>query len=302
MLCARPLLVAALLLSLITSAGGNLAELLNKKHRDRWGADLVVVVTWHRQPLDWLAVFPPNRTRFVLYIKGEHKWCEHDIPAAVRPSVVYCERLHNAGGREGHTIVHFVVTHYHSLPRLVFFLQDDLTLRHEIETWARMSDDQYAAWLDEAEAHPFSSTAMCLCHIALEPMWLPDLPDGTPRYAGYERLRDFMVLFLDHNVTAEWTAIRWATHAEFIVPGKLIRRRPRLLFQLILQLVNGTMPVSHDDWAPDTQLVYKGMQLLYLAHMFERLFFAIFDPDYQPNHEHYAYTSPSGRPALKQLR
>ena len=247
--------------------------------------------------------------RFVLYIKGGHKRCPEDVPEAVRPYVHSCVLTQNSGGREAHTIALFTVTHYYAMPRMTWFLQDDSTKGPHIERLAAMSDAAYAAWMALAERHMFGSPEMCLCDITVEPSWRPtenctvEEPEPFPEfpcrlvdgglyhrqfYGQYDNLKEFMQLFLGHNASAaNWTSIRWPDRAEFAVPARRVRSRPLLLYQLVLALNTGEHPAHHDDFAPDTALVFRGLQLNYLAQMFERLWFAVFDPFYQPSNEPY---------------
>jgi hypothetical protein len=261
-------------------------------HR-RWGADLVVVVTWHNKSLEWLAErYPLNHTRFMLYVKGDLRSCNTDIPAVLEPAVVGCHHMHNAGGRESHTIAHFAASHYASLPRLTSFVQDDGL--HALSLPPDMSEAAFRDWVALAESRPFSSREACLCDVVEETFWTQD------RYYWYEPMRWFIDTFLDFDVAAaNWTAVRWPTSANLVVPRAAVRSRPRALYALIEQMFNGTLPASRDDIARNTRLVYQMQQpsqmygMYLMGHVFERLWFAIFDVNYSPHQADYDTRPPA---------
>ncbi len=128
-----------------------------------------------------------------------------------------------------------------------------------------------------AERDPFGSREHCLCDIALEQNWIPG---GS--YGSYGTIRLFMETLL--NVDPEGlTSIRWPAAAEFMVPAWAIRARPLTLWRVFLLLLNGTTPEPDANGVPmdvitqDTVLVYDRLAMLHLAHVFERLWFAVLD-------------------------
>ena len=101
---------------------------------------------------------------------------------------------------------------------------------------------------------------------------------------------------------ANWTAVRWPGAANLVVPRAAIRSRPRALYALIEAMFNGTSPARHDDIAPDTRLVYQLQRgawphtmygMVPMAHVFERLWFAIFDVHYSPHQANYDARAPA---------
>ena len=265
-----------------------------------------MVVTWHNKSIDWLAErFPLNHTRFVLYSKGGLRSCYTDIPEALAPAVVGCHETHNAGGREAHSMAEFITSNYDLLPRLTYFTQDDAHMSHAtMPLPADMNTAAFQEWAAHAEARPFSTRETCLCSIIVEPIWT------LQQYGSrlYVPMRWFMEAFLDIDVAAaNWTAVRWPSGANLVVPGAAIRSRPRALYALIQQLFNGTEPALVDNLAPDTALVFQNqvsrqqVGMMPMAHVFERLWFAIFDVRYSPRQADYDAGSPA-RPLARKAR
>ena len=128
-----------------------------------------------------------------MYIKGAERTCA-DIPADVAPSVALCEVTHNAAGREAHTMTHFILRFYATLPRVSIFAQGDaLHLMHHsrLRGLHRLrSAAALASWVAAVEAAPlFSDEVTCLCSTIVEDWWNPcpevaPFPEGTPRCYG----------------------------------------------------------------------------------------------------------------------
>ena len=99
-----------------------------------------------------------------------------------------------------------------------------------------------------------------------------------------------METFLDVSVEAyNLTAVRWPANGHFMAPSWMARTRPLTFWRMVLQLFNGTTPeerdangVPRDITTPDTMLVHNRLAMLHLAHVFERLWFAVFDRRYAP--------------------
>jgi len=324
MRCAALLLLA--LASLLPAAGsvqrhsglGHTAlEERRQAARRQWGGvDLVVVVTWFNQALDWLVPedqappFPLPYTRFVLYNKGGPKSCETDVPQRLRPYVLQCERLHNAGGREAHSIALFVTRHYRALPRLVFFSHDDTRAAHlpraagiDVLGYPTPNPEAWAAWVELAESKPFTCRELCLCDLEYEQGWAPET------YGWWGGQTWFMGAFLEMDAVARnWTSVRWPAKATLLVPAVAIRRRPVTVYSVILQLLNGTSPYAIPEIArqcqphqggqgelrcefaltPDTRLVHDKRAMVDMAHVFERTWLAIFDREYSPDPARYS--------------
>ena len=145
----------------------------------RWGgAPIVVVITQRNASLDWVAKqLPLHRVKVVVYIKGDLRTCA-GLPAPLLTSgaLAACHAVHNAGGREAHSMVQFVVDNYRRLPRFVYFAQDDGGDPRRMDALMahnNTSDEEFDAWLDAAEREPFNSTKHCLCDIVLERDWYP---------------------------------------------------------------------------------------------------------------------------------
>jgi hypothetical protein len=263
--------------------------------RRHWQADLVVVVTWHNKSIGWLAErFPLNHTRFVLFSKGL-KSCDADIPASVAPFVAACHAMHNAGGRDAHTLASFIVSYYDNLPRLTFFVQDDMAEHKTVGLRGIKDTTSFETWASLAEAAPFTHLHTCLCSIVIEPTWTLE------RYGPelYNPMRWFMERFLGMDVAASnWTAVRWPANADLVVPASAIRSRPKELYMFILLIFNGTSPANgqHGSIAADTTVVVQAplrdrgnlVGMLPMAHVFERLWFAVFDAErYSPSQADY---------------
>ncbi len=178
-------------------------------------------------------------------------------------------------------MAHFIVHNWHFLPRMTYFVQDDMNANDDRVAHLRNYEGGFEAWLDKAEAAPFSTTPLCLCYVAFErDMWT------LKEYGYYGTMRWFMDTFLGFNVSSSnWTSVRWLSEAQLVVPKYAIRSRPLTVYQVILQLVSGTFdkpPLNDDELAKDTMLVHANLPMLRWAHIFERLWLPIFDPRYSP--------------------
>jgi hypothetical protein len=256
----------------------------------RWGAELVVLVTWHSAELEPFAqLFPLTRTRFVLYIKGELKRCATDVPPILALYVVACDELANAVGREAHSMALFVSRHYDELPRLLLTMQDD-DIRGGILRAERLQplqalmgeedDDAWRAWVRGVEEAPFTPVT-CLCLMVME-----RFPEG---YMDMYRVPMTWLLetFLGHNITS-WATLRTANEAMLLVPGAEAVRRDRSLYTMLVELTQGVLPTGHAADVFDTPATLAwtygrgGVPAggLMWAHVLERLWLIIFDAQY----------------------
>ena len=257
----------------------------------RWGgAPVVVVITQRNASLDWVAEqLPMQRVKVVVYIKGDVRTCA-SLPAKLLTSgaLTACYSVHNAGGREAHSMAQFVVDHYRRLPRFVYFAQDDGGDPKRMEGLSahkNSSDAEFEAWLDAAERDPFGSTEHCLCNIVLERgNWRPG---GS--YGPYGTILWFMENLLDvYTLAYNLTSLRWPSNAQLLAPGWAIRTRSLATWRVFLLLLNGTTPELDPNGAPknivtpETRLVHDGLAMLHLAHTFERIWFAVLDRAYAP--------------------
>lgn len=92
---------------------------------------------------------------------------------------------------------------------------------------------------------------------------------------------------------------RYPLGADLLVPARSVLARPRLLFSLLTDLLSGSADgeaegVAGRATARDVPLLvamdapgYDRLTMLHLAHLLERLWFAIFDPDYSPHQAVY---------------
>jgi hypothetical protein len=278
----------------------------------------VVVVTWHSSPIDWLAALPASRVQVALYLKHENRSCDADVPLAVRPLLAFCAATPNAGGREAHTAALFITQFYDTLPQVVFFAHDDCVREDEeingpddpriaaasgacgVLKLALWDGAATRAWVAAHVAHPrdaFASSDSCLCNINHEGAFAAcplaaKVPAGVCYGEGYLPMAWLLRTFLGHETPEAWQHIRWPSRAQLAVPGTLIRRRPRLLYVLLRELLAA-------DWADESRErtadeapallhvlspgpVHKRWSSLQWAHSLERLWFAVFDPSYTP--------------------
>ncbi len=108
-----------------------------------------------------------------------------------------------------------------------------------------------------------------------------------------------METFLEMPHAGSWPAVRWAEAAQLAVPWWALRSRPRAVYAVALQLLNGTRLPLEDGSIPaeggtnaeqyatpllhrSVQLHHRGWSVHEWAHVFERLWLAVFDVDYTP--------------------
>ena len=249
-----------------------------------WRSDLVVVVTWFERDLEMaLSTFPfETGATFALMVKGTHKSCE-SIPAFLAPHVVLCAQLENAEGRDSHTISEFLRAHYHRLPRLMYFIQDDSKPRAEIEHIPRGNASAFGEWVAGTEADPFAKSSSCLCNINLERWTSPDEND-VGGYGGlYHPMQYILETFLEWNISESGiTALRWPGACSFMLSARAVRKKPRMFYTLLSELLRGgSERYNILRLCPDIRGVKFCRAAQDLAHVVERLWFAMLDDRYE---------------------
>ena len=243
--------------------------------------------------------------RLAIYVKGNKRRCV-DVPAALHKAVALCREVHNAAGREAHTIALFALQWYDALPRIAIFAQDDAPPPRHRSQLLRLSGHgpaEMARWTEEAERHPFTGPDTCLCRVIVEDWWRPcpsevPFPKDMPRCYGdtYWPMRWFMETLLDFPHAGEaWQHARWPEAAQLVVPAWAIRSRPKAVYAVAYALLNGSRmdgvegPEGVNADAYDPPLLYRSAELgrrpwspHEWAHVFERLWFAVFDARYDP--------------------
>ena len=244
-----------------------------------WQADLVVVVSWFNKDIDWLSVYPASRVVFAVWAKGNIKRCS-DFPDALKPQLRFCKDDNNAGGREAYVIADFCLRFYDQLPRYALFTQDDTGANPSHDLVPGMSDAEWSSWLRRAEHVPFSNSQNCLCAIIHEHTWF-----NSSTYSWYDPMAWMLQSLLGFD-TSGWTSTRWPEAANFVVPRAAVRSRPRVLYSVLVQLLNGTAELEEPSGgrpAPDTPLLFGRWSMLQMAHSLERTWFAVFDARFSPH-------------------
>ena len=278
----------------------------------RWNSSVVIVVTWHNRSIDWLAKYSPAHVSLALYIKGGPYTCR-DVPSALQASVAHCEKGGNADGREAHTMALFLTRWYGVLPRVTMFSHDNDDER--LHPLRNLTSLQLHAWARAVEAQSpplFRSRSTCLCVNVTETHW-----------RRYGPRKPALAWFMQHvlgfaNASDRWASLAYPPGATLAVPARAVLSRPKLVYEVIYALTNGTEEVDPAAVARGTamgrpQLSFRswenGNQRQWApfswAHNFERLWvraaqrragrasqaharsaraqFAIFDVDYNPD-------------------
>jgi hypothetical protein len=261
----------------------------------QWNASVVVVVTWHNRSLDWLAELGSSldhEVALALYCKGGNTSCsDTHIPAALRRAVRYCDAGWNSEGREAHTMALFATQFYHALPRVTVFVHDN-EYGGLLTPLRNKSASEVRSWVREVEAQPsplFRDRRTCLCaEDVREPNWRTYGPRKEAMVWLMERVLGF------HNASARWRNVAFPPTACLAVPARAVLSRPKLVFELIYALTNGTSgaaelgPKGERLWLP--QLTFTGWEngeqrkwQPFSTSNLERLWFAVFDVDYDPD-------------------
>jgi hypothetical protein len=275
--------------------------------RAAWRHDVVIVVTWHNRTIDWLARYSLEHLSLALFIKGGPFTCD-DVPAALAPAVVLCEKGDNADGREAHTMAMFAMRFYDALPRVAMFSHDNEDGR--LSVLREQSGAQLAAWARAVvtQAPPlFRNVTTCACSIVREPFWRANNDRSVPALWLLTKVLEFDALL---NASTRWRSITFPPSATLAVPARAIRGRPKLVYTLLFELLNGTMDAGHPFNEP--ALLYRGKQNptfqrpwmpFSWAHNLERLWFPIFDVNHDPDFGEEAETYAGGElpPPLQAL-
>jgi hypothetical protein len=136
------LLLTAVLLSTVTDGAKHSnfqrASHLRQYSKNYWGADLVVVVTWHSRGLDGLRGIPLHLgVRFVLLVKGSVRNCKRDVPEWLAPHVVQCVQLPNEEGRDSHSIAWFLFESENCTPLSMDFVSFATSLARALASDSR---------------------------------------------------------------------------------------------------------------------------------------------------------------------
>ena len=264
-----------------------------------WQTDVVVVLTWCREPLEWLSTVLPLQL-VTLDVWAKCLPCS-DLDASVLgnatglAAVLRCRPAFNALGREGHTLASFFSQHYDALPFAMLFLQGDaLIWEHhpaalqDAETGIKaMSEAQLKKWARGlARGGSFATPAQCQCRVLVEDFFRPCPPQPfnlstIPRCYGdqYFPVRWFLetVVSMDMQELERVHTLRWAEAAQFAVSRRAVRARPRSVYLTALALLNGTEEVRPPLAYSCHELGGKQFTVLEWAHIFERLWLAILD-------------------------
>ena len=142
-----------------------------------------------------------------------------------------------------------------------------------------MDGSQLHAWARSVEAQPsplFRNSSTCLCTHVVETNWRTYGPRKQPMVWFMERVLGFT------NATARWGSLAFPPGAVLAVPARAVLTRPKLVYEIIYALTNGSdltgAAGQRDDvWAP--QLTFHGWENgiqrkwapFSWAHNFERL-------------------------------
>ena len=228
-------------------------------------------------------------------MKNAGRSCADAVPEEARHALAHCERVHNAAGRDIATLLLFVSTYYYDLPRVLLVGHD-----HEPYQWKPLlSMTELSGWVRRVETEPlFVSEETCLCVPIVETHFREcdkPLPEETLRWL-LPAANEFSCYgvwwtparwILEHILEADWRGgtIRWPSEATFAVPASAIRKRPKVVYTLLLSMLNASTAEDRTE-RPDGQLGLRADGERYwpgerLGHVMERLMFALFDVNYR---------------------
>jgi len=258
-------------------------ERAHTRSRSHWDADVLIVVTHHRRNLDGLRRFPfdSGLVRVALLVKGSERKCDADVPVWLIPHVVLCQELPNEEGRDSHSVAWFLYTYYHSLPRLIFFAQDDERGRDELRFVPRGNATAFEEWVARAEDDPFADSETCLCGINVE-RW-----ESADQYGGSYLSMQLVMAMLGHNVS-DVQSLRWPGAQHFVLSSRAARHAPRLFYGLMLELLRSSTG-AHTGAVPALYICNEAEPLTEKrcrsptdhAHMLERMLWLVLDPHYR---------------------
>ena len=247
-----------------------------------WGHQVALVVTWHNRSIAWLERYPLDHLAVALFVKGGNGSCA-DVPERVQRAVVVCDSGYNADGREAHTMALFITRYYDALPRVSIFVHDQDDAR--LDPLLGLTREGMSAWVRSVVDQPrplFQTPRTGLCSISRESFWRDEDPRKVPALWFLEHILGYK------NVSTRWHSWTFPPTAQLAVPSRAIHDRPELVYRLILELTNGTTKALETD---QPRLVYSGPENGHLrpwsafswAHTLERLWFPIFDLDFDPD-------------------
>ena len=231
---------------------------------------------------------------------------------------VHCLQGPNMAAREAHTILRFVLEFYDHLPQAVIFIQDDpietalLHIARRLTKWVKALEASYAAraaiqTLNASTAAQAWSPKPCACSGQSSIV-------NRPKYGHFRSIAWWADAFLSgRSILARLT---WPRAAQFAVTRGVVRRRSRSFYQHNAALASMPAPLKpvnktrrHDDtcvhvqqdqggsvrcavtlrerddkwrnfgpWVVDLGSTIDDLHGMNLALLYERLWFAIFDP------------------------
>ena len=121
----------------------------------------------------------------------------------------------------------------------------------------------------------------CLCKVQHERNW-----DESYGYFTFQAWMVDALLSID-VVHKAWNTVLWPANALFAAPAAALASRPRVVYRILLELLNATMRSPRDEYG--AKLAWNGHgdvrsphETLGLAHAMERSWFLFFDRSYEP--------------------
>jgi hypothetical protein len=260
--------------------------------RARWSADVIAVVGWFGEDISWLRRLPlgdgPGGVRLALYIKHAGCTCA-DVPADVAPHVALCERTFNSDGRDTHTALSFIVSHYALLPRVLFFLHGDAPDHAGPASW--MDGRFRPEYIEALEREPAGTPPACGCDVVTESFYRPCTSPFllAPDAPGCYRYHEPMTFLLDtlFGVAPEnGTRVTWVTAGQLAVSSSRVRAHPLVAYRVALALMNSTTFDPFWRMPNDAALHFqsrgggtagKTWSSLELGHAFERIWLTVWN-------------------------
>jgi hypothetical protein len=248
------------------------------------------------QPLDWLASVLPLPL-VTLDVQSKCQDCSglQYWPQVAQARALRCSVSFNSLGREAHSMLSFILTHWAELPSTMLFLQGDaLRWQHHPEalqdhstSLASKTAEELHAWSRRLHsARGFSTAAAdCLCRVIIED-YFRQCPTGPvdpsqPRCYGdtYWAIRWVAETLLGYTRMDEMTVLRWPEAAQFAVSKRAVRSRPRTTYLTAMALLNGSAEATATlaYTTPDRGEGDKAYTVAEWAHVFERLWLLVFD-------------------------
>lgn len=180
---------------------------------------------------------------------------------------------------------------YDTPPRVAVFVHDHggpwLRVLHAAAA-SRAAAGDWAGAVESQRPPLFRSFDTCLCARAVERNWR----EYGPRKPAMEWVMRSLLGWDDAGT--RWSNLAFPPGAILAVPASALRSRPRVVYAVLHDLVNGseargvgTDPLLAFSAVPrgGSPLHPRLWQPFSWAHNLERLWFAVFDVDYNPDHE-----------------